>query len=53
MQNKESQSFDPRRTRQLNAETGYCYVMIYCDAQGPEPVFFAGRMYRVEPGAST
>lgn len=31
---------------------GYLYCMIYCDAQAAEEVFFLGRMYRAEPGAS-
>ena len=37
----------------LGAYAGYVYVMIYCDAQLTNEVFFLGRMYRVEPGSST
>lgn len=30
---------------------GMLFVMIYCDEQGDEPVYFMGRFYRQEPGA--
>jgi hypothetical protein len=29
---------------------GMLFVMIYCDDQGDQPVFFMGRMFRQEPG---
>jgi hypothetical protein len=29
---------------------GMLFVMIYCDEQGPEPVYFMGRFFRAEPG---
>lgn len=36
---------------QRNPLAGYIYMMIYCDAQATQEVFFAGRMFRVEPGS--
>lgn len=30
---------------------GWIFVMIYCDAQQSQEVFFLGRMWRVEPGS--
>lgn len=35
-----------------NPLAGIGYVMIYCDAQGADDVYFAGRMFRAEPGTS-
>ena len=29
---------------------GNLYAMIYCDGQNDQPVYFLGRMFRVEPG---
>ena len=37
------------RTRS-NKMSGMLYVMIYCDDQGTEPVYFLGRLFRQEPG---
>jgi hypothetical protein len=46
-------NIDPLTTHQLSQYAGYIHGMIYCDAQGPDrEVFFAGRMFRVEPGSS-
>jgi hypothetical protein len=39
-------------SREGNLEDAMSTVMVYCDDQGDEPVFFQGRMYRQEPGAS-
>lgn len=36
----------------LGVYAGFCYVMIYCDAQLAQSVYFMGRMYRQEPGSS-
>ena len=36
----------------LGIYAGFCYVMIYCDAQAGVPVYFLGRMYRQEPGTA-
>lgn len=33
-----------------NPHAGNIYAMIYCDAQQDQEVFFAGRIFRVEPG---
>jgi hypothetical protein len=33
-----------------NSRAGNLYVMIYCDAQQDQEVFFIGRMFRTEPG---
>lgn len=33
-----------------NPDAGRMYLMIYCDDQGNEPVFFMGRIWRQEPG---
>lgn len=30
---------------------GMLFVMVYCDEQGDEPVYFMGRLFREEPGA--
>lgn len=43
-------SFDPYSTNQSKTMSGNLYAMIYCEDQGPEPVYFLGRMFRVEPG---
>lgn len=45
--------FDPySATANLtNPLAGMVYAMIYCDAQLSHEVFFAGRMFRTEPGA--
>jgi hypothetical protein len=32
---------------------GMLFVQIYCDDQGDQPVFFLGRLIRVDPGQST
>ena len=34
-----------------NTMAGQLYAMIYCDAQAEQEVFFAGRIFRVEPGS--
>jgi len=46
-------SFDPRSPKGnlTNPLAGMMYVMIYCDEQGDEPVFFHGRAFHVEPGS--
>lgn len=41
---------NPYSTKQAATYAGYMYVMIYCDAQAFDQVFFLGRCYRVEPG---
>lgn len=45
--------FDPYSAtkNQVNPLAGMVYMLIYCDAQDSREVFFAGRMYRSEPGA--
>ena len=43
-------NINPTMRKQTNPLAGYIYAMIYCDAQGPNEVFFLGRLYRVEPG---
>lgn len=35
-----------------NAGAGVMYVMIYCDAQATQDVYFLGRLFRQEPGTS-
>lgn len=40
-------NFDKQATTQSKI-TGYIYAMIYCDYQGPEDVYFMGRIYRQE-----
>ena len=35
-----------------NPHAGSIYAMIYCDAQQDQEVFFAGRIFRVEPGTT-
>jgi hypothetical protein len=49
-----SQSLDPLSPENnANEEyAGMLSVMIYCDEQGTEPVYFLGRFFRNEPGAS-
>jgi hypothetical protein len=37
--------------RQVNVLAGYAYMMIYCDAQTTQDVYFAGRLFREEPGS--
>jgi hypothetical protein len=47
-----SPDFDKRsvaNTRK-NVTAGMLYVMIYCDDQGTDPVYFLGRLFRQEPG---
>lgn len=39
-----------RKQRTGLLDAGWMYVMIYCDAQATQPVYFLGRMFRVEPG---
>lgn len=43
---------NPLSTIQKSVAPGFLYGMIYCDAQGDEDVYFAGRMFRVEPGST-
>lgn len=47
-------TFDPYSAERnaSNPLAGKVYAMIYCDAQADREVFFAGRMFRVEPGVS-
>lgn len=35
-----------------NKSAGLGYVMVYCDDQGTKPIYFLGRMFRVEPTGS-
>jgi len=35
-----------------NAGAGVMYIMVYCDAQASQDVYFLGRFYRQEPGTS-
>lgn len=47
--------FIDRNKPQLNRKDEYAgclFVMIYCDDQDDESVFFMGRFVRVEPGQS-
>lgn len=37
------------RTRS-SANAGQLYILIYCDDQGTQPVYFLGRFFRQEPG---
>lgn len=48
----DSANFDPySATANLtNPLAGMIYAMIWCDQQANQEVFFAGRMFRVEPG---
>ena len=44
------------RSPQNNANEEYAgmlFIMIYCDEQGDDPVYFLGKVYRQEPGASS
>lgn len=34
-----------------NTTAGMLYIMIYCDDQGDQPIYFLGRLFRSEPGA--
>ena len=45
-------SFDPYSPKGnlVNPMAGNLYAMFYCDAQNDQPVYFLGRMFRVEPG---
>jgi hypothetical protein len=45
-------NFHPYSTKQDSPFAGQVFAMIYCDAQAEKEVFFAGRMFRVEPGGS-
>lgn len=45
--------FNPYTTKQLGEYRGMAFLMIYCDAQGSEDVYFLGRLFRVEPGAQS
>ena len=45
-------SIDPYTASQANKSAGYLYCMIYCDAHGDRDVYFAGRMFRQEPGST-
>ena len=42
---------DPSRNADIEY-AGMVSVMIYCDEQGPQPVYFMGRFFRNEPGTS-
>lgn len=44
--------FDKYSTKNTkkNPTAGMVYVMIYCDDQGTEPIYFLGRFFRQEPG---
>lgn len=44
--------FDPYKKKQTAPYAGQIYMIIYCDQQGSEPVYFAGRLFRAEPGTS-
>lgn len=46
-------NFDPYSPskNKTNPLAGQVYAMIWCDAQKSQEVFFAGRMFRTEPGA--
>lgn len=45
--------WDPYRAERnlTNPKAGKLYVMIYCDAQQAQEVFFLGRLFRAEPGS--
>jgi hypothetical protein len=45
-------NFDPYSTKQTSPFAGQVYAMIYADAQANQEVYFAGRMFRVEPGGA-
>ena len=36
----------------VNPMAGNLYGMFFCDGQNDQPVYFLGRMYRVEPGGN-
>lgn len=42
---------NPYAYNDVSVYAGYLYVMVYCDRQIDEPVYFMGRMFRVEPGS--
>lgn len=48
-------NFDPySATKNLsNPLAGQIYAMVWCDGQQQQDVYFAGRMFRVEPGMGT
>lgn len=50
---QQANAFDPYSPdkNQVNPEAGMVYGMIYCDEQGPDPVYFLGRMFRADPGS--
>lgn len=41
---------NPFKFGDISSSAGYLYMMIYCQHQLTQPVYFLGRMYRVEPG---
>lgn len=45
--------FDPYKKKQTAPYGGQIYMMIYCDQQLAQEVYFAGRMFRAEPGTNT
>lgn len=42
---------NPFSANQVSQTAGFLYVMIYCDRQLDRPVYFMGRIFRVEPGS--
>jgi hypothetical protein len=42
--------FDPLGVQPIEEDAGSLFIMIYCDEQGDEPIYFQGRVFRVEPG---
>jgi hypothetical protein len=46
----QSTSINPFAYNDVDAYAGYLYCMVYCDRQLNQPVYFLGRMFRVEPG---
>lgn len=44
--------FDSNLNNRLDEMSGMLHILIYCDDQGDEPVFFMGRLVRVDPGTS-
>jgi hypothetical protein len=43
---------EPPETNLLYPERADIYIMIYCDAQQYQDVYFLGRIYRREPGTA-
>lgn len=44
-------TFDPAGKQPLQEDSGSLFIEIFCDEQGDQPVFFQGRLFRVEPGS--